>query len=101
MDNVIRPVFRRESKARSVDRPDIVKSYGEVGSYTVSLVRDQLDEHGDVYKVVIGSAGGSSVGSVGIEPATPDGLFDSNLIGMAVLRTLELLENRSGDFDVA
>ncbi|KMO42963.1 hypothetical protein VQ03_09610 [Methylobacterium tarhaniae] len=108
MDNVIRPDFQRAAKtrgdhprkARTGARVQYVKSYGEVGHHAVSLVRDRSAPEGDVYKVVIDTLGGQ-MGPVGVEPATPDGMFDADLVGMAVIRTLELLARRSGDFDVA
>ncbi|TGE02357.1 hypothetical protein [Methylobacterium nonmethylotrophicum] len=114
MDNVIRPDFRRaatiragkdrDAKHREAKRraspAQYVKSYGEIGHHAVSLVRERSSPQGDVYKVVIDSLGGRSE-PVGVEPATPDGLFDADLVGMAVVRTLEILAQRSGDFDVA
>lgn len=105
MDNVIRPDFRRASKAgcsehRASRAARYVKTYGEVGPYAVSLVRDSSGAQGDVYQVVIDAPGGL-IGPVGVEPATADGMFDADRIGMAVMRTLELLAGCPGDFDVA
>lgn len=108
MDNVIRPDFQRAAKARAGDgrKPassapvQYIKTYGEVGTHAVSLVRTRSALRGDVYQVVIDTPGGQ-VGPVGVEPATDDGMFDADRVGMAVIRTLELLARRSGDFDVA
>ncbi|GJD60353.1 hypothetical protein [Methylobacterium frigidaeris] len=108
MDNIIRPDFQRAAKARAGEtrKPgasspvQYVKTYGEVGSHAVSLVRTRSGLGGDVYQVVIDMPGGQ-VGPVGVEPATKDGMFDADRVGIAVLRTLELLALRSGDFDVA
>ncbi|KMO34927.1 hypothetical protein VQ02_18125 [Methylobacterium variabile] len=102
MDNVIRPDFRRAAETRGSDPRKVrggdtaqhVKLYGEVGHHAVSLVRDRSSPQGDVYKVMIDTPG-SRMGPVGVEPATPDGLFDADLVGLAVLRTLELLAQRS------
>ncbi|OAS27204.1 hypothetical protein [Methylobacterium platani] len=108
MDNVIRPDFQRAAKARGGERKasctapaaQYVKTYGEVGHHAVSLVRDRSSPQGDVYKVMIDTPGGQ-IGPVGVEPATADGMFDVDLVGVAVVRTLELMAQRSGDFDVA
>lgn len=116
MDNVIRPDFQRATRAgaktqstkaqgtmtrasRAASTAQYVKMYGEVGLHAVSLVRDRSGSR-DVYQVVIDGPGGQ-VGPVGVEPATADGMFDADRIGMAVLRTLELVAGRPGDFDVA
>ncbi len=113
MDNVIRPDFQRAAKARvgkaragDARKPgaqppmQYIKTYGEVGAHAVSLVRTRSGLRGDVYHVVIDTPAGQ-VGPVGVEPATDDGMFDADRVGMAVIRTLELLARRSGDFDVA
>ncbi|UHC18204.1 hypothetical protein LRS73_10360 [Methylobacterium currus] len=108
MDNVIRPDFQRAAKARNGDarKPraqtpmQYIKTYGEVGTHAVSLVRTRSGLRGDIYQVVIDTPAGQ-VGPVGVEPATDDGMFDADRVGMAVIRTLELLARRSGDFDVA
>ncbi|MGX7705923.1 hypothetical protein [Methylobacterium sp. Gmos1] len=108
MDNVIRPDFQRAAKARTGEGKtsaasapvQYVKTYGEVGAHAVSLVRTRSALRGDVYQVVIEAPGGQ-IGPVGVEPATEDGMFDADRVGMAVTRTLELLALRSGDFDVA
>jgi len=110
MDNVIRPDFQRAARARArsnetrapraASTAQYVKTYGEVGLYAVSLVRDRSGSRGDIYQVVIDGPGGQ-VGPVGVEPATADGMFDADRIGMAVIRTLELVAGRPEDFDVA
>ncbi|MCF4129089.1 hypothetical protein [Methylobacterium sp. SyP6R] len=108
MDNVIRPDFQRAAKARADENTtpraggpvQYVKTYGEVGPHAVSLVRARSGLKGDVYHVVIDTPRGQ-VGPVGVEPATEDGKFDADRVGMAVMRTLELLAGRPGDFDVA
>ncbi len=112
MDNVIRPDFQRMSKADTKTRADdartprtggpvqYVKTYGEVGQHAVSLVRARSGPQGGVYQVVIDTPQGQ-IGPVGVEPATEDGKFDADRIGMAVMRTLELLAGCPGDFDVA
>lgn len=127
MDNVIRPDFQRTSKAHSskthsskarsskahvkapadeartarADGPvQVVKTYGEVGRHAVSLVRARSGPQSGVYQVVIDTPQGQ-IGPVGVEPATEDGKFDADRVGMAVMRTLELLAGCPGDFDVA
>ncbi len=112
MDNVIRPDFQRATRARDEAPGDVpragrtgslaqyVRCYGEIGTHAVSLVRDRASPKGDVYQVVIDTPDGQ-IGPVGVEPATPDGMFDADRIGLAVVRTLELLARRPGDFDVA
>ncbi len=117
MGNVIRPDFQRAAKDPAKRNPDrargearkpgragspaqYVRCYGEIGTHAVSLVRDRASPEGDVYAVVIDTPDGQ-IGPVGVEPATPDGLFDADRIGLAVVRTLELLARRPGDFDVA
>ncbi len=112
MDNVIRPDFQRAAKAPPRARADdagtartggpvqYIKTYGEVGQHAVSLVRARSGPQGGVYHVVIDTPEGQ-IGPVGVEPATKDGMFDADRIGMAVMRTLELLAGRLGDFDVA
>ncbi|TNC08934.1 hypothetical protein FF100_28175 [Methylobacterium terricola] len=111
MDTVIRPDFQRAAKVRAKARGNetrapraigtaqYVKTYGEVGLHAVSLVRDRSGSR-DVYQVVIDGPGGQ-VGPVGVEPATADGMFDADRIGLAVVRTLELVAGRPEDFDVA
>ncbi|MGF3027039.1 hypothetical protein ACQVP2_30005 [Methylobacterium aquaticum] len=108
MDNVIRPDFQRAAKAtagetkapRAAGPVQYVKTYGEVGPHAVSLVRARSGPQRGVYQVVIDTPHGQ-IGPVGVEPATKDGMFDADRVGMAVIRTLELLAERSGDFDVA
>ena len=117
MDNVIRPDFQRAAKAQTSRSPakaqagepwtprasgpvQYIKTYGEVGQHAVSLVRARSGPQGGVYQVVIDTPQGQ-IGPVGVEPATEDGEFDADRIGMAVMRTLELLAGCPGDFDVA
>ena len=112
MDNVIRPDFQRAAKANTQPKSgearaprtggsvQYIKTYGEVGQHAVSLVRARSGPQGGVYQVVIDTPHGQ-IGPVGVEPATEDGKFDADRIGMAVMRTLELLAGCPGDFDVA
>ncbi|GJD49551.1 hypothetical protein OPKNFCMD_2282 [Methylobacterium crusticola] len=101
MSNVIRLDFRapRGDGVRLVF--DILYEYGAAAGYRVLLIRDDTEPHGATYKVVVGDVRDVEVDVVAIEPYTVDGRFDANLIGAAIVRTLEVIGRRPAEPDAA
>ncbi|WP_246682823.1 hypothetical protein [Methylobacterium sp. WL9] len=56
------------------------------------MVRDEQTKQGPVFKVVVGLSDGSEVEAVAILPDTSEGEADAEVVGMAILRTLEVIE---------
>lgn len=103
MDNVIRPTFGSRSprsNARSgPPAPDAVRTLrllGHAGGYRVGLVEDAEATEGPVLRVVLGAEAGDVVEAVAVMPATSEGAVDAEMVGMAVLRTLEIVGEDGG-----
>lgn len=105
MDNIIRPTF---GKPRTEDSPDerrvqvvTQRVYGEAGGCRVCLVHEEDAPEGDVFKVVVGFLTDDEVSTVAILPATPEGDTDAEIVALAILRTLAMIETRSDGPGVA
>jgi hypothetical protein len=119
MDNVIRPTFgsrapRSGSSAGSgpgsnpdsgpgarAEPPVPVESrplrlLGQAGGYQVGLIEDADGPEGPVLKVVLGHASGAVVEAVAVMPPTPEGAVDAEMVGLAVLRALEIVGEDRG-----
>ena len=65
--------------------------YGEEAGYRVGLVQDESGPEGSVFRVFVGRLDSNDVEAVAILPCTPEGRTDADAIGLAVLRTLEIV----------
>ena len=96
MTNVIRPTFGRpppsEDAVPDGTAHEPLRIYGEAAGHLVALVEDPGAPAGAVLKVVVGPLSGNHVEAVAVLPRTDAGEIDAELVGMAVLRTLALLE---------
>jgi hypothetical protein len=99
MDNIIRPTF---GAPRRTEQPDAQRVqvltqrvYGEANGCRVCLVHDTDAPEGDVYKVVTGFLTDDEVSTVAILPATPEGDTDCEIVALAILRTLSMIESRT------
>ena len=95
MSNIIRPEFGRrhrdEPQAETEQVTEAVCLYGEEAGYRVGLVQDDSGPEGPVLKLFVGEAGSDEVEAVAVTPATPEGRIDADAIGIAILRTLEIV----------
>lgn len=95
MSNVIHPTFGARPKpaaAPPVAKHRALRIFGQAAGYTVALIPDENAQQGAVLKVVVGPSIGGAVEAVAILPATPEGDADAEVVGMAILRTLEMTE---------
>ncbi len=96
MTNVIRPTFGRPPELRPTAPEDTARQplrvYGDAAGQIVALMEDPDAPEGAVLKVVVGPLAGNSVEAVAILPRTEAGEIDAELVGMAVLRALALME---------
>lgn len=96
MDNVIRPAFGkpREAAEPKDSRVEVTteRVYGEANGYRVCLVRDEEAPEGDVLKVVVGLVSGMEVSTVAVLASGSEGEVDAELIALAILRTLSIVE---------
>lgn len=101
MDNVIRPIFGQSARPRDQAEPRVEviteRVYGEAHGYRVCLVRDDGAREGPVLKVVVGLASGMEVSTVAVLPASREGEVDCEIVALAILRTLNLLESEQDD----
>jgi|SRR4051794_38428607 hypothetical protein len=95
MGDVIRPRFGQE---RGHESPrDVVAVFqalhvfGDAAGYRVCLVHDPDASEGDVFKVLVGEVNGCDFEPVSLLPATPEGKCKAVTVGLAILRTLELI----------
>lgn len=99
MDNIIRPVFGGAPRPEVPRRPDTVvmtqRVYGEAGGCRVCLVRDERAPEGDVYKVAVGLLEEDEVSTVALLLATPEGEVDAEVVALAILRTLEMIDRKT------
>lgn len=94
MDNVIRPTFGRkapEPRAHPREDEHELRLLGQAGGFRVGLIEDETGPEGPSFKVVVGPCPGDTVEAVAVTPATQAGRIDAEMVGMAVLRTLELV----------
>ena len=100
MDNIIRPTFGAPRRTAQTDdqRVQVLtqRVYGEANGCRVCLVHDADAPEGDVYKVVAGLLIDDEVSTVAILPATPEGEVDAEIVALAILRTLGMIEARTG-----
>ncbi|TXN22446.1 hypothetical protein [Methylobacterium sp. WL9] len=108
MSNVIRPTFGARPKPEdvpptiaSVTELRAVRHLGQAAGYDVAMVRDEDTKQGPVSNVVVGLEAGSDVDVVAILPGTQEGEADAEVVGMAILRTLELLETTGRGPEIA
>lgn len=103
MSNVIRPTFGAPSTARTAAEPSSTVSadagrqprlYGQAAGYRVGLLRDEEGPEGRTHRVVVGALETNEIEAVAVVPATRDGEVDAERIAMAILRTLEIVEER-------
>ncbi len=96
MDNIIRPTFGAPRRTAQTDdqRVQVLtqRVYGEAHGCRVCLVHDADAPEGDVYKVVVGFLDADEVSTVAILPATPEGDTDCEIVALAILRTLGMIE---------
>jgi hypothetical protein len=101
MGEVIRPDFNtRSSDPRHGGKEAVFfvrETYGQRVGFRVCLIHDTTSPEGEVYKVVVGRVSGHEVQEVATVPATPVGEIDAHLVGMAVLRTLEMIATAHHD----
>lgn len=108
ISNVIRPTFGARPKpdnapptVASVTELRALRHFGQAAGYEVTLVQDEDTRLGPVFKVVVGPSDGRVVEAVAILPATPEGDADAEVVGMAILRTLELMETTGRGVKIA
>lgn len=99
MSNVIRPTFGARLKpdeappaVASITELRAVRHFGQAAGYDVAMVRDEQTKQGPVFKVVVGPSDGREFEAFAILPDTREGEADAEVVGMAILRTLELME---------
>ena len=95
MSNIIRPDFgskRHDEPSR--DDGQMIEAlclYGEAAGYRVGLVQDESGPEGSVFRVFVGILDSNDVEAVAILPSTSEGRTDADAIGLAILRTLEIV----------
>lgn len=97
MGEVIRPEFgatdRGGNRGHRWTVFAAVHVFGDAGGCRVSIIRDEADPVGDVLKVVVGEVGSDEVEAVAVLPMSLEGKREAVTVGLAVLRTLELVES--------
>ena len=73
--------------------------FGDARGCRVSIIHDEDDPLGDVLKVVVGKAESDEVKAVAVLPASREGKREAVTAGLAVLRTLELLDSLDRELD--
>ena len=101
MRNVIRPHFgSKRNDEPSRDDGQVIEAlciYGEEAGYRVGLVQDDGEPEGPVLQVFVGRLDSTNVEAVAILPTTPEGRVDADAIGLAILRTLEIVARDKED----
>ena len=99
MGELIRPDFRRKSGGASGDdqRPvfEALHIFGEAAGYGVYLIHDVAAPHVGVFKVVVGQVSSEEADAVANLSATTESKAEALTIGLAILRTLKLIESIS------
>jgi hypothetical protein len=97
MGELIWPDFRRKSGGASGDdqRPvfEALHIFGEAAGYGVYIVHDVAAQNGGVFKIVVGQVGSDEADTVANLPATPEGKAEAVRAGLAIMRTLELIDS--------
>ena len=99
MGKVIRGNFGSKGTGPDGDNGDTwtvfaaVHVFGDARGCRVSIIHDEEDPLGDVLKIVVGEVGSDEVEAVAIVPASREGKREAVTVGLAVLRTLELLQS--------
>ena len=97
MGEVVRPEFgarnRGTNRSGTCTVFAAVHVFGEAGGCRVSIIHDETDPVGDVLKVVVGEVGSDEVEAVAVLPASIDGKREAVIVGLAILRTLEMMES--------
>jgi hypothetical protein len=95
MGDVIRPWFGHkrghESSCEVVAVFQALHVFGDAAGYRVCLVHDPDASEGDVFKVLVGEVSGCDFEPISLLPATPEGKSEAVTVGLAILRTLELI----------
>ena len=97
MGEVIRPDFHGKSGDTRRDGPDpvfkAVHIFGEAARYGVYLIHDVAAPHVGVFKVVVGQVSSEEADAVANLSATTESKAEALTIGLAILRTLKLIES--------
>ena len=100
MGEIIRPEFGARNSGTNRSGTCTVFAavhvFGEAGGCRVSIIRDETYPAGDVLKVVVGEVDSDEVEAVAVLPASMEGKREAVTVGLAVLRTLEMLESVDG-----
>jgi hypothetical protein len=97
MGDVVRPEFgqkrdgKRRREAEVVFQP--LHVFGDAAGYRICLIRDAGGPEGNVLKVVAGQVRGCEYEPVATLPNTPAGWSEATTAGMAILRTLGMIES--------
>ena len=94
MSNVIRPDFGRPAVSEAKPAADEyrpLRTYGTAFGHVVALIRADAGPEGLALQVVVGPEAGNTVETVAVLPDTNEGETDAERIGLAILRTLEIL----------
>ena len=97
MGELIRPDFHRKSGGASGDDQcpvfETLHIFGEAAGYGVYIVHDVAAQNGGVFKIVVGQVGSDEADTVANLPATPKGKAEAVRAGLAIMRTLELIDS--------
>jgi hypothetical protein len=97
MGDVVRPEFGQKRDGKRPREAEVVFQalhvFGDAAGYRICLIRDARGPERDVLKVVAGQVIGCEYEPVAILPNTPAGWSEATTAGMAILRTLEMIES--------
>src|SRR5689334_17065843 len=95
MGDVVRPEFGHKRGDAGLRDAEVVFQalyvFGDAMGCRICLIRDEATPVGDMLKVVAGPIGGCEYETVAVLPNTPAGRNEAATVGMAILRTLELI----------
>jgi len=96
MSNVIRLDFGQkradETPHDAVFVFQALHVFSDAARYRVCLMHDEAAPEGDVLKVVVGEVSGCDFEPVCVVLNSPEGRSEAATVGMAILRTLEVIE---------
>ena len=94
MDNVIRPTFGRPTAApdAAAEAYHPLRVYGTAAGYLVALIRADAGPEGQALRIVVGPEAADAVETVAVLPDDAAGETDAERIGLAILRTLEIVD---------